>query len=224
MLGAIAIVPSAPVLVPELTGAGAAAELSDLRSAVCAAAGALPARWVAVGAGAADAVFGPDAAGTFAGFGVDVPVRLAPDAGRATDLPLCALLAGWLRGLTRPDATVEVRVYGPDTDADAGQRLRAEIDAAPEPVGVLVIADGANTLTPAAPGGHHPDDVAVQDALDAALAAGDTAALARQPEQVVGRAAWAVLAGLTEPGPRSVTVLYRDAPYGVGYFAGVWQP
>jgi hypothetical protein len=36
--------------------------------------------------------------------------------------------------------------------------------------------------------------------------------------------AFGVLAGLAEPAPRSAKELYRCAPYGVGYFAGVWQP
>ena len=71
MLGAIAIVPSAPVLVPELAGA-AADEVAELRAAVIAAAAALPPRWVVVGAGASDAVFGPDSVGTFAGYGIDL--------------------------------------------------------------------------------------------------------------------------------------------------------
>jgi hypothetical protein len=89
---------------------------------------------------------------------------------------------------------------------------------------VLVIADGANTLSPPAPGGYHPADVDVQRALDDALACGDVAALTRLPERVVGRVAFGVLAGLAEPAPRSAKELYRAAPYGVGYFAGVWQP
>ena len=89
---------------------------------------------------------------------------------------------------------------------------------------MLVVADGANTLTPAAPGGYHPDDADVQRALDDALACGDVAALTRLPEQVAGRVAFGVLAGLAEPAPRSAKELYRAAPYGVGYFAGVWQP
>jgi hypothetical protein len=33
-----------------------------------------------------------------------------------------------------------------------------------------------------------------------------------------------VLAGLAEPEARSCTEFYRGAPYGVGYFVGVWQP
>ena len=86
MLSAIAIVPSAPVLVPELAS-GAAAELAELRDAVFGAAAALPDRWVAVGTGPVDAVVGPDAAGTLAGYGVDVPVALPRGTGVQSELP-----------------------------------------------------------------------------------------------------------------------------------------
>jgi hypothetical protein len=227
VLSAIAIVPCAPVLVPELAGA-AAAEVADLTAAALTAAALLPPRWVAIGTGRADEVVGPDSRGTFAGFGVDVPVRLSPHARRPDELPVCALLAGWLRGQARPDGSARVRVYRGDHDAGAalahGRQLRAEIDRDPDPVGVLVVADGANTLTPAAPGGHHPDDAEAQQALDDALANGDAAALAQLPPPILGRVAFGVLAGLTEPGPRSAKELYRGAPYGVGYFAGFWQP
>lgn len=216
------IVPSAPVLVPEL--AGAATEAVELRTAVLAAAGDLPARWVAFGAGS-DALYGPDCVGTFAGFGADVAVRLSPDAARPADLPLCALVAGWVRGQTRPDAEVAVHAHAePGTAFAAGRRLRDEIDQAPEPIGVLIVADGANTLTPAAPGGHHPADVEAQCALDGALAGGDVTALTGLGAQIVGRAGFAALAGLAGGPPRTAVQLYRDAPYGVGYFVGVWQP
>lgn len=228
MLSAIAIVPSPPILVPELA-AGAAAELADLREAVLSAAAALPARWIAVGVGRSDAVIGPRRAGTFAGYGVDVRVALSPDVDDApTELPLCALITGWVRGVVNPDAQAEVRVFAAEHDADAalarGRRLRAEIDEAADPVGVLVVADGLHTLTPSAPGGHVPDSVPVQAALDDALAAGDAAALTRLPDAVIGRAAYQVMAGVVEPAPRSAKRLYRGAPYGVGYFAGVWVP
>jgi len=33
-----------------------------------------------------------------------------------------------------------------------------------------------------------------------------------------------VLAGLAGDGPLQARELYRGAPYGVGYFVGVWQP
>lgn len=223
---AIALIPSAPVLVPQLVGA-AADELSDLRQAVFAAAGALPERWLAVGVGTTDEVVAPTAASTFAGYGVDIRVGLSPDAGDVRDLPLSALITGWVRAEVKPSAHAEVRVFaGSHSDRDAfrrGTELRSVIDLAGEPVGVLVVADGANTLTHAAPGGHDPTSVAVQSALDDALAAGDVAALRRLPTSITGRVAWQVMAGLVGTSPRSAKELYRGAPFGVGYFAGVWQ-
>lgn len=229
-MGAIAIVPSAPVLVPELAGA-AADEVADLRTAVVAAAASLPPRWVVIGVGIADVVLGPESVGTFAGFGVDLLVRLSPqtsESDKPVELPLCALFAGWLRGQAQPAAHAEVRVYADNHDVETalgvGRRLRMQIDEVAEPTGVLVVADGANTLTPAAPGGYRPADVDVQLTLDDALACGDVAALTRLPEQVVGRVAFQVLAGLADPAPRSAKELHRAAPYGVGYSVGVWQP
>jgi hypothetical protein len=228
VLSAIAIVPSAPVLVSELAP-GAAAELAGLTDAVFGAVAALPDRWIAIGVGSMDGVVGPDAVGTFAGYGADVRVAFAPGgAGVPAELPLCALITGWVRGRVRPQATAEVRVYGCGHGADAalafGRSLRADIDENPDAVGVLVVADGAHTLTPSAPGGYDPDSMAVQSALDDALAGGDAAGLAMLPSGVVGRVAYQVLAGLTEPAPASARELYRGAPYGVGYFAGVWVP
>ncbi len=228
VLSAIAIVPSAPILVPELMGA-AADELTDLRAAVVAAAHTLPARWVVVGVGSADTVIGPDLAGTFAGYGVDVAVALQPRGPKTpTELPLCALVAGWIRDKASPEARAEVRVYARSHPVDVvlarGRRLRALIDESADPVGVLVVADGAHTLTAAAPGGYDPESGVVQRALDDALARGDAAALLRLPESIVGRVAYQVLAGLTEPAPAGARELYRGAPYGVGYFVGVWHP
>lgn len=229
VLAAIAVIPSAPVLVPELAGTApdVSAELADARAALLTAAAALPARWIVIGSGPDPALIGADTVGTFAGYGVDLPVRLSPGAaGPVTELPLCALIAGWVRGLVAPQARAEVRVYRDDLEADAaltaGRVLRSEIDAAGEAVGVLVIADGAHTLTPSAPGGYDPESVAVQSALDDALAAGDTAALATLPAGVVGRAAYQVLAGLGAPS--TARERYRGAPYGVGYFVGEWKP
>jgi hypothetical protein len=228
VLSAIAIIPSAPVLVPELAGA-AADEVAELRASIVAAAAALPPRWIAVAVGAVDEVLGPDRVGTFAGFGADVEVRLSPyAAGEPIPMPVGALIAGWVRGQAQPEAVTQVRVYSDSHDSSAavelGRRLRSEVDQSSEPTGVLVVADGATTLTPAAPGGYRPADLDVQSALDEALACGDVDGLARLPEQVGGRVAFGVLAGLAEPVPRSAKELHRAAPYGVGYFAGVWQP
>jgi hypothetical protein len=126
-----------------------------------------------------------------------------------------------------PTAQVEVLVYAETHSVDValarGRALRARLDAAAGPVGVLVVADGAHTLTPSAPGGHHPDAVPLQQRLDDALARGDAAALTRLPATIVGRVAHQVLAGLCET-PRSAHERYRGAPYGVGYFVGSWAP
>ena len=139
-----------------------------------------------------------------------------------------ALIAGWLRGQANAAARVQVRVYAADHDVDTalarGRALRAAIDEAADPIGVLVVADGANTLTQGAPGGYDPDSEPVQNALDDALANGNAAALTRLPNGIVGRVAYQVLAGLTEPNPHGANELVRGAPYGVGYFVGTWTP
>lgn len=229
MLSAIAIVPSAPVMVAELAG-DAAAETAPLRAAATTAVAALGPKWIALGAAATEGRFGPESRGTFAGYGVDVPVALSAEAltSAATPLPLCGLVAGWLRGLAAPGAAIEVHALNADLDPEAarhrGTALRAELDRTDAAVGVLVIADGFHTLSAGAPGGHVPESVSAQAALDDALAAGDTAALRTIPRPVVGRAAYQALGGLAEPGPRTVEELYRGAPYGVGYFVGVWTP
>lgn len=221
------MVPCAPVLVPPLAGA-AAAEVAGLTDAARRAAASLPRRWIAVGAGPRAMRIDPDARGTFAGYGVDVPVSLGGSGDRdPAALPLCALMAGWLRGQVNPEGSVEVRVYDSRLESDAaqacGRDLRAEIDADPDPIGVLVVADGAATLTASAPGGHDPQAEPVQQELDRALAGGDAAALTRLPDGIVGRVAYQVLAGLA-PHPASATEFGRGAPYGVGYFAGTWSP
>ena len=97
-MAAIALTPSAPVLVPELAGA-AAAEVEQLCDAALTAAATLPDRWIIIGVAAEDQTIGPDTRGTFAGYGVDVPVTLSPDAPSAiSDLPLCALIGGGSNG------------------------------------------------------------------------------------------------------------------------------
>ena len=220
MLAAIALIPSAPILVPELAGA-AAEEVADLRAAVLAVAAQLPSRWVAVATGQDSAVVGPQAVGTFAGYGADIVVTLSPESdGAVTDLPLGALITGWVRANAAPDAVAEVHIVGPDTDT---RSLRAVLDATGDPIGVLVVADGANTLTPTAPGGFDPDSAQGQRRLDDALAAGDTANLADVAVGAVGRDAYRVVADLVGATPVVAHELYRGAPYGVGYFVGTWR-
>lgn len=228
MLTAIALTPSAPVLVPELAGV-AAQEVAEIRDGALRAARALPDRWIAVGVGDDDAIIGPAVAGSFAGYGADVPVALGPDVTEAPRvLPLCALFAGWLRGQVNPRASVQVRVLAASTADTAaterGRELREEIDRAAEPIGVLIVADGALTLTPAAPGGYDADAAEVQRRLDDALGTADVSALHNVSDTISGRAAYQMLAGVADGTRWSASELARDGQYGVGYFAGVWTP
>ncbi|MCG5433861.1 hypothetical protein LV457_16420 [Mycobacterium sp. MYCO198283] len=226
MLVAVALVPSAPVLVPELAGA-AATETVEVRAAIADAVAALPGRWVAVGVDARAGYVAPSAVGTFAGYGVDRVVRLSPQADRPAVLPLAALITGWIRGTAAPRAAAEVLLYPAELSADdaaaEGRALRSALDDADEEVGLLVVADGLRTLTPPAPGGFDPDSVAVQQRVDDALAAGDGAALRDLPDAVTGRVAYQVLAGAVEH-PAAAVERYRGAPFGVGYFVGAWRP
>ncbi|MFJ1456826.1 hypothetical protein [Nocardia sp. N2S4-5] len=246
------LIPSPPVLVPSLCGgtpvadAGhPAAEVPALQAAVLAAGRILAARatrWTVVGTGEAEAVLDADAAGTFGGYGVDVRVGLSdaatvPAAGPADpDLPLPALIGGWLRGEVAPNAVAEARIVDTRADpqycAEAGAKLRRELDASPQDRGVLVVADGAATLSTRAPGYLDPRAEGVQEGIDRALAAGDRSGLAALDERlcaeldVSGRAAFQVLAGLfdVDESAPEVETLYRAAPFGVGYQVSVWRP
>lgn len=243
-----AVVPNPPLLVPELVGA-AVAETAPLRAACesavrqLAAAGAR--RWVAVAAHAdGPRRVPPTATGTFAGFGVDVPVALGPPGDercRMDQLPM--LVAGWLRGQTsaqlpdvavQPDVAVTGELLAPSTPTAAcagrGAALVGELDG--EPVGLLVLGDGARSHP--APGAGlvdvraGPFDETVRDAL----ATADTAALLDLDEQlaaelgVTGRPAWQLLAGAVErtARPWRAELLYSAAPYGIAYHVAVWRP
>ncbi|QZS55846.1 class III extradiol dioxygenase subunit B-like domain-containing protein [Rhodococcus opacus] len=238
MFTAAILVPSPPLLVPELTGA-AAAETAPLRDAVQTAAKALSAlatEWVAVGAAPAAVEVRSDAQGTYRGYGVDVRVALRPGpAGDPDpDLPLAALTAGWIRGTCAPDAVVDARILAADLSphqcAEYGAELRTLLDRDPEPRGLVIVADGANTLTAKAPGAFDPRAEGVQARIDAALDTGDRdALLALEPAEcdslgIGGRVPWQVLAGVFDAPPASCRTLYSAAPYGVGYHVGEWRP
>ncbi len=218
--------------------AGAAAETAVLRDACLVAAGSLArwsVRWVAV------AVVDPAAetgqAGSFAGYGVDVPVALHPGAGLVhhADLPLPLLVAGWLRGqVGAAEITVRAAPVSPGSSAaecrrlgtELAQRLRRE-DA---PVGLLVLGDGAAMHTPRAPGHFDARAEGLDTAVAAALAAADPDALlsldAGLADElwVSGREAWQVGAAAAQalaPAWRG-ELLYSAAPYGVAYHVALW--
>ncbi|WP_028478640.1 hypothetical protein [Nocardia sp. CNY236] len=243
-----AVVPSPPILVPQLCGGVSdGAETSDrdpvvaLRAAVFDAMrtfAALTSEWMVIGTDAIERTLGPQTVGTFRGFGVDVRVGFSAAALAGADradpqLPLGALIAGWLRGRVAPSATVEARIVSADAAPqychEYGAKLRVDLDRTETPRGVLVVVDGAATLSTTAPG--YLDDRAqgVQDRLDLFLSRGNRAGLGELDPRLctelvlTGRAAYQVLAGLFRGDP-VVDTRYRGAPFGVGYHVALWRP
>lgn len=237
VLIAAAFVPSPPLLVPELAGRDASAT-DELRAAVLGVADALSGadRWLVVGADDHPSELEADTIGTFAGYGADVRVALGPDTTGEPDptVPLVALLGGWLRERVASTVPAEVLVVARDVEPHAcvrlGRELRTQLDSDTKRTGLLVVGDGAATLTDKAPGSFDERAGAVEDGLAAALRDGRTDALtALDPElcariRLDGRAAWQVLAGVFEHAPSSTRIAYCGAPFGVGYHAGVWTP
>ncbi|WP_280233045.1 hypothetical protein [Nocardia cyriacigeorgica] len=239
-----ALVPSPPILVPELCGGlTAGAAVAEVRAATLAAVGELAAvtsHWTVLGVGACDRVAGPETVGSFRGFGVDRAVAFTgtgpATTGADPELPLPVLIAAWLREQVAPDAVADAWIVAADSPVDRcaelGAKLRAELDADPRPHGVLVVADGATTLSTSAPGYFHPRAADRQAVLENALSAGDRGGLlALDPAECAevglqGRAAYQMLAGVfaadaTDP---AVDTRYQDAPFGVGYQVSVWRP
>jgi hypothetical protein len=236
----VAVLPEPPLLVPELA-AGAAAETATLRAACVRAATRLAAAaptWIAVGADAGGRrTVAPDTAGSLVGFGVDVTVALdtgTPPAGPADPaLPLPLLIAGWAAGRAGRAVRVRGELVAPDAPpaacAEVGAALAAEAAASPDPVGLLVVGDGAATHTDTAPGHLDERAVAFDAAVAAALRDADVTALAGLDADLAtallaaGRAPWQVLAAATGPGWHG-ELLYSDVPYGVAYHVAVWTP
>jgi aromatic ring-opening dioxygenase LigB subunit len=231
----VAVLPYPPLLVPELT-VRSDAEIEQLRSACLRAVSSLTqssTKWVAVGVDRLGVRrINPDARGTFAGFGVDVPVHFGRGEGAADPLlPLPALVVGWLRAQARAsEVTLHLLDPGtaPEECRDYGASLERESRA--EPVAALVFVDGTNCRDDRSPS--PPDDraEAVDEQIRSALEHPDTGGLlALDPELlaavgVEGRAALQVLAGITEATGRRWRgeLLYTGTPFGVTYHVAVW--
>jgi hypothetical protein len=227
----VVVLPQPPLLVPELA-TGATAETADLRAACRAAAarlGAAVSTWVAVGADAGGRrTVTADTRGSFVGFGADVVVGLAPDADGPVDadLPLPLLVAGW--AATGTGARIRGELVAPDATTDACAALGVEL--AEEPVGLLVVGDGAAMHTAKAPGHLDERSGPFDDAVAAALRDADPAGLAALDPDLarelwaIGRAPWQVLAGAAVGRAWTGELLYTGAPFGVGYHVAVWTP
>jgi hypothetical protein len=231
----VAVVPTPPLLVPELA-AGAAEETAPVRDACLAAVRAVASecgKWIAVGAGRTPTEIGAGARGSFRGYGVDVPVTLSGDDVRdprekSVALPLPALVAGWLR--ERADAaSVRVRVLDQALPRAAcvglGHRLGEDEDG----VGLLILGDGSNRHGPRAPGGEDERATGFDAAVSAALGSGDVDGLLALDATLAGelgasgRAPWQVLAGLVGSARWRAELVYSGSPLGVGYHVAVWE-
>ncbi|MEU8529057.1 MULTISPECIES: class III extradiol dioxygenase subunit B-like domain-containing protein [Streptomyces] len=241
MLVAAAVCPCPPLLVPQVAS-GAAPELDAARTACADAVGVLaasrPDRLYVVGpaGGTGRESFPEGSAGSFAGFGADLSVRLGsglpegrlPDGGRP--LPASLAVAAWLLDRERWAAA-------PATGLAVGERLDAAacaaegrgLAASAGRVALLVMGDGSACRTLKAPGYLDERAAPFDAAAGRALAAADTEALLALDEdlahelQVAGRAPWQVLAGAAEGAGLDGRLLHEDAPYGVGYFVAAWS-
>ncbi|MFJ4283554.1 class III extradiol dioxygenase subunit B-like domain-containing protein [Streptomyces massasporeus] len=237
MLVAAAVCPCPPLLVPEVA-AGAAPELDAARAACTDALGVLaaarPGRLVVVGPmdGAGPETYPEGTAGSFRGFGVDLDVRLGAAEGTGTGqrLPYALAVAAWLLERTGwADAPVEGLGVGESYPPAQCARTGRDIAARDERVALLVMGDASACRTLKAPG-YLDDRAAPFDAEVArALGAADVSALTTLDTglahelKVSGRAPWQVLAGAADGADLGGSLLYEDAPYGVGYVVAAWS-
>jgi hypothetical protein len=220
---AVAFCPCPPLLVPAVAGR-AADDTAGLRTACAAALDELldtrPEVVVVVGGAGGGARFGEGDGGDLRGFGVDLAVPFAGSArpgGRRT--PLAHTLGAWLLD-EAGYAGVRLGV-GPDD-------LPAALGDLPGPVAVLAMGDGSARRSVKAPG--HLDEAAApfDDAVAAALAAGDADTLAAldaaEGARLLAsgvptwRAVGAALAGCAVTG----RLRAHEAPFGVGYLVADW--
>jgi hypothetical protein len=190
-----------------------------------------------VGAGTATATFAPDErlnvaayAGGPGGIGGghrrDVPPGERSSPGEALSLAL-GIGAELLdeAGYAGPRALESVAAAA---TAQECARVGARVAGLAPRVALLVVGDGSARRTPTAPGYFDERAEAFDASAEAAIRAGDMAALAGLDAglaaelMVTGRAAWQVLAGAVGLERRAPgEVLYSDAPFGVSYLVAV---
>lgn len=231
MLVAVAVCPHPPILVPTVAQ-GFAADLDACRTAcarvIAGLLAAEPDLLAIAGAGPATRIHDAAAAGTLAGYGVEV--RVGPRSRRPT-LPLSLTIGRWLvadRAGTVPLLLQEVAAHAP---AAACAALGDDLGRLAPRVALLAMGDGSAypSQTPVGDdgrGGRYDDRIA------AALEAGDAdALLALDPADdgplwVAGRPAWQLLGGALRADGRDwrAEVCWRGAPYGVGYLVAALEP
>jgi hypothetical protein len=216
--------PHPPLLLPGVTG-GAIPEVEELRAACRAAledlVAAAPDVVVAVGSAPETRTWSVESASP-RHFYMSGPVP----AGEV--LPLSLAVA---RELTAT-VLVPVELHGVDAwlPADDCHAYGERLAERPERIGLLVMADGSARRGPKAPGYADHRALAVDQAFDEALRAGDPEPLLKLEPDVAddlligGRAAWQVLSGACETRAVTAKCHYSDDPFGVWYPVYVWTP
>ena len=242
MLVAAAVLPHPPLLIPEVA-AGASHELDQVRSACLDALKQIMAsdceRIYLVGTGAERGTFGAGARGSTAGFGVTVDVALpgaAASPGADAGMPLSLTVGAWLMSQAEQWDVVSAPVIGEVIPvaapaADAAQ-LGHDLAASADRVAMVVMGDGASTLSVKAPGYLVPGAREWHADATRALASADIDAIgALSADDAVrfgaaGRAAWQVLAGAAAGDATDAgwvaDLLADEAAYGVGYVVASW--
>jgi hypothetical protein len=255
VLVAAAVCPHPPLLVPGVDSK-ATGETDDLRAAAAAAVQALvdaaPDLLVVVGAAPHVGPCDPQARGSLAPYGVDLPV--GPGTGEAT-LPLSLTIALWLLEQHAPGVPRLLFGVHPATEPDRCATLGATLANRATRVAMLVMGDGSARRSLKGPGYLDARAEAFDDAVAAALAAVEPQALhdldpvLAEDLLVAGRAPWQVLAGAAEAGAAEARdaeardaeardaeardaeapkltgdLRYAAAPYGVCYFVATWLP
>ncbi|MEU9055806.1 class III extradiol dioxygenase subunit B-like domain-containing protein [Streptomyces sp. NPDC048384] len=237
MLVAAAVCPCPPLLVPQVA-AGAAPELDAARAACTDALGVLaaarPDLLVVVGPSGEGGygTYEEGTPGSFRGFGVDADVRLGAESAEEPQraLPTSLAVAAWLLERTAwSDAPIEGLGVGEPLEAERCIDIGRDIAARADRVALLVMGDASACRTLKAPG-YLDERAAPFDASVArALGKADVAALKELDTELArelkasGRASWQVLAGAAEEAGLAGTLLYEDAPYGVGYLVATWS-
>ncbi|MFD9005793.1 class III extradiol dioxygenase subunit B-like domain-containing protein [Streptomyces sp. NPDC059582] len=170
------------------------------------------------------------------GQGVAMPVQDGATSGREGEtpaeraLPPSLAVAAWLLERTAWSAApVEGLGVGEPLAAERCIRSGRDVVAGADRVALLVMGDASACRTLKAPG--YLDERAQPFDAEAAraLGAADVAALKALDVDLAyelkasGRATWQVLAGAAEDAGLTGTLLYEDAPYGVGYVVAAWS-
>ncbi|WP_405619950.1 class III extradiol dioxygenase subunit B-like domain-containing protein [Streptomyces sp. NBC_00076] len=177
-----------------------------------------------------------DSAGKGAGKGAAEGSGQGEEEGRARNeapersLPHSLAVAAWLLERTGWSyAPVEGLGVGEPLAPERCIQVGRDIAAGDERVALLVMGDASACRTLKAPG-YFDERAAPFDAEVArALGAADVAALHSLDAELAyelkasGRSPWQVLAAAAEGAGLGGTLLYEDAPYGVGYVVATWS-